>query len=248
MTCTTHFLLLSSPMIAIGLQAMLQRWPDGYSAGCSDTDPEQIMLQARTWQPDVSIVDADHLSIGALLETLGRERIKALGSLLILTAHPRESELFQAMYYGAMAYLSAYSEPGLLLSAIEAMRQGTRLFTSDILTDPVLLQRTQSARACRQVLEQQQALLAAHPEPVPNCLKEVERQMLLLVASGRGNKEIAVTLGLSLNWLRERFTDLYAKLKVRNRTEAVVLALRYGWIALDAVPSHKRRIEQEAAS
>ena len=156
-----------------------------------------------------------------------------MGKLLILTAHPNEEELFLAMRYGVMGYLSSYSELETLLCAINAVRQEHFLVTSDVLSDPVLLRRKQMAS--RKAL---QAPPVAQ-EPVPNGLKEQEQQLLVLAASGKTNKEIAALLGWTPERVRRWFTTIYAKLQVSSRTEAVVLAMRHRWIAADTIRSQK---------
>ena len=238
-TAEMRLLLLTSPMVGVGLSTLLcQRWKESHTWLCSCSDPKQISLKARQWQPDVTLLDADHLPLMQFIGSLGREQIRELGNILILTAQPSEQELFQAMRYGAIAYLSAFLEPDLLLSAIEAVHQGRRIFDSDVLCDPILLGRRQKAEGSRQALEKQLSSTFAQ-QPVPNCLTEEEQQMLLLTASGRANKELAATLGLSLEGVKRRFTAMYAKLNVFSRTEAVVLAMRYGWISVDAMLNKK---------
>jgi DNA-binding NarL/FixJ family response regulator len=232
-------LLLTPPILGAGLSTLLQQgFPQSQIKLCSCTDLDQ--LGSLTRQLDLTLLDADHLAVVPFLERLGEAWVKHLGRLLVLTAHPSEEELFACAKWGMRAYLSAFVEPEQLLAAVEAVFQGSFLLNSEILRDPVLRRLRQRAEACLQEACREVALPTEAPpsspkrDPLPNPLKERQKQMLLLAAQGRSNQEIAALVGLTTRGMEQRFTTIYARLQVPNRTAAVVQAWRQGWIALDA--------------
>ena len=146
--------------------------------------------------------------------------------------------MFVALRYGARAYFSSYSDAQTLLSAIEAGHQGRCLVSSEILRDPLLLRRG-AHMARRQALAKR--VLAAREDAAPPIIQASlpdgfgaqEREVLLLVARGKTNKEIATLTGLSDLGVKMCLTRIFSLLRVSGRTEAVVQAWRLGWISLE---------------
>jgi DNA-binding NarL/FixJ family response regulator len=235
-----RILLLTSPIVGVGLSTVLSRgFPQSQIQHRLGRAPDEIASILPGFAPEATLLDADHLAVLPFFESLGPIGVKKLGALLVLTSHPCEEELFACAKWGVRAYLSAFGEPEQLLAAIEAAFQGSFLLNSEILRDPVLRRLRQRAEACLQEACREVALPTEVPpsspkrDPLPNPLKERQKQMLLLAAQGRSNQEIAALVGLTTRGMEQRFTTIYAKLQVGNRTAAVVQALRLGWIALD---------------
>jgi two-component system, NarL family, response regulator DegU len=254
-----HIVLLTSPIIGAGLRTLLQeRWPESHVLYEGSRDPNRI-ASVLIQQPNVTLLDGDHLQVISFLADLDRQRVKELGNIVILTTHPTEAELFGTLRWGAQAYLNAMLAPHQLIEAINAVSQGSFLFNSDILSDPVLLRRQQRKPVSQEVPEKlvaekqrktpsqnisERKPAAPSPQkPLPNGIQELEQKMLLLVAKGQTNKQIAACLRLSEDGVKQRFTHIFSTLEVSGRTEAVVRALRAGWISVDAMPNKK-----EAAS
>ncbi|MBX3747631.1 MAG: response regulator transcription factor [Verrucomicrobiae bacterium] len=137
-------------------------------------------------------------------------RIKELQpaiQVLMLTVFEDHDRIFRSLAAGATGYLLKQTPPDRLLESIrELHRGGTPL----------------SAQVARRVVEtfQQPA-----PAPAPaglSVLSPREQQILALLAQGRLYKEIAATLSLSLDTVRTHLRNIYAKLEVRSRTEAVM--------------------------
>ena len=76
-----------------------------------------------------------------------------------------------------------------------------------------------------------------------NPLSPRELDVLALVASGSRNREIAQTLGISEQTVKNHLSSLYHKLGVPNRTRAVTYATRHGWLVLDDAVADEHAVE-----
>ena len=71
-----RLLLLTSSIVGVGLRSVLQqRWPESQILLSLASEPKQLMPQALRWQPDVTIIDADHLAVMPLFEQLGSQGV-----------------------------------------------------------------------------------------------------------------------------------------------------------------------------
>jgi DNA-binding NarL/FixJ family response regulator len=232
-------LLLTPPILGAGLSTLLQQgFPQSQIRESQSLDPDETADLLPRFQPELTLIDADHVAVVPFLQCLGKLGVNSLGRILVLTAHPTEGELFLLCQWGVMAYLSALVSSEQLLSVIEAVREGNHLLSSAILGDSVLRRLRQRAEACLQEARCELALPTEtpqpRPDPLPNPLKEKQQQILLLAAQGYSNGEIAARLSLPKLGMKQRLSYIYGKLNVCNRTAAVVCALQNGWIALDA--------------
>jgi NarL family two-component system response regulator LiaR len=74
------------------------------------------------------------------------------------------------------------------------------------------------------------------PEGAAECLSERELGVLKLAAKGMSNKEIAVELALGVRTVQSHLSHIFDKLGVSSRTEAVLRALKEGWLSLEQIP------------
>jgi DNA-binding NarL/FixJ family response regulator len=149
-------------------------------------------------------------------------------AIIILTPSEEDEErLFQAVKVGAAAYCSRYITPGELAEAVRKVSQGEYLIRDDILAKPQL-----ANRVLKSLSE------AAEEENGPNALSTYsplssrEVEILDYIARGNSNKEIAKSLKISDQTVKNHITSILKKLAVNDRTAAVVHALRYGWIKM----------------
>ena len=168
-------------------------------------DAETALAQIPALRPDVVLMD-----IG-LPRMSGIECVRALKAqmpslpVLMLTVYDEGPFLFNSLKAGANGYLLKRTVADKLLDAIEEARQGG-----------VPLTRQMAAKIAEYF--QQQGTIVAEVET----LTRRERETLELLAQGFLYKEIADRLGISLDTVREYVRNIYAKLHVSSRTEAVV--------------------------
>lgn len=205
---------------------------------------------ARVEQPHVVVCDTSLAEPGALeLTRFFRVRMPQT-VVLFLSIMPTDEELFQAARIGAAGYYRAGIDGASLAEAIRRAARGEYLIDEVVMRQPTVASRILSE--FRQSHAGDAAPTRPTPTPgtssrqgatfaplfVPLSAREIE--ILDLVARGNSNKLIARQLGISDQTVKNHITTILRKLEVNDRTEAVVFALRNGWIRMDA-PSVARR-------
>ncbi len=127
--------------------------------------------------------------------------------------------VFEAIKAGARGYLLKDVDERELVTAIRAVHRG------DALINPSL--------AAKLLDEFRRLSRMADEVGDREGLTQGEMEVLRLVARGAGNKAIAEQLALSERTVANRLSSVYEKLHVNNRTQAALVALRRGWVALD---------------
>ncbi|MEO6991277.1 MAG: response regulator transcription factor [Candidatus Baltobacteraceae bacterium] len=178
-------------------------------AGDGVTGLDAIVSQS----PDVAVVDIGLPGMDGI-EVTRRARIAAPKTrIVIVTMHDVETEVLAALAAGADAYCTKSGEPEGIVAAVRIAAEGGAYF------DP---------RVAGIVLRNLGAATRAPATDSPLTPRETE--VLRLVAGGRGNGEIAVTLGIGLGTVKGHVRDILEKLAAADRTQAAVVALRRGLI------------------
>ena len=144
----------------------------------------------------------------------------------VIVVSPREDEekLFYAIKFGAAAYLLKDMQPEELLSVTRQVAQGQYLINDSVLSKPVVASRVlKSFRDLADEVDQE-----VEPLFIPLSVREVE--VLDYIAKGNSNKEIARAMSISDQTVKNHITSIMRKLAVNDRTQAVIYALRHGWI------------------
>ena len=185
-------------------------------------DGEEAVRLAGALKPDVAIIDINMPRRDGIEAT---EEIKALYpavAVLILTAYDDDQFIFRLLEVGAAGYLLKTIRGQELIDAVRAVHAG------DSVLHPAI---------ARKVLRRFHPTGEQLPEKKPaELLTERERQVLVLATRGLSNQEIADELYLSLRTVQTHLGNIFNKLQVGSRTEAVVHALKQGLITLDEVP------------
>src|SRR5579871_6169877 len=194
------------------------------------TDSMEIFDLARTSNPDVAVIDAG-LSSADPLEIARQVRHLAPHiAIMILTPSEDEERLFQSIKVGAAAYYSRNITPEELTDAIRRVSNGEYLINDDVLSKPQLASR---------VLKSFRELTVEEEDPsakdLYSPLSSREVEILDYIARGNSNKEIAKSLKISDQTVKNHITSILKKLSVNDRTAAVVHALRHGWIKMHDV-------------
>jgi len=182
-------------------------------------DGEQAVWLAESLRPDVLVMDVRMPGLSGLEAT---RRIKARHPeirVLILSAYEEDQYVFPLLEAGADGYLLKTAKGHELVDAIRAVHSGRKVLSPSI-TD----------RVVRHLAAGQQGHQGSK---MAEALTEREVEVLRAVAEGRSNKEIADRLCLSINTVQVHLRNIFGKLGVSSRTEAVTCALREGLIALE---------------
>jgi DNA-binding NarL/FixJ family response regulator len=214
------------PLFRVGVCATLERMGDCTIIGTS-TNTGEILELARTGTPDVALIDAG-LSAADPLEIARQIRhLAPRVAVMILTPMEDEERLFQSIKVGAAAYYLRTITPEELIDAVRRVSQGEYLINDDVLAKPQLASR---------VLKSFRELVVEDEEPetrdLYSPLSSREVEILDYIARGNSNKEIAKSLKISDQTVKNHITSILKKLSVNDRTAAVVHALRHGWIKM----------------
>lgn len=181
------------------------------------SDGEEAVALVERHEPDVAIIDIGMPGINGIEAT---RRIKATHphvGVLILTVHDDDQYVFALLEAGAAGYLLKDVEGHQLIRAVEAVHAGESVLHPAI-THKVLARLASGG--------------GSEP-PRGDDLTDREREVLRAAARGMPNKQIAGELGLSVRTVQTHLTNVFRKLGVGSRTEAVLQGLRMGWFDVD---------------
>jgi DNA-binding NarL/FixJ family response regulator len=189
-----------------GIVAILGGEPDLEIVG-EATNGAEAVEAFRQLRPDVTLMDLQMPVMGGL-EAITRIRATApKARIVVLTTYEGDVPAVRALKAGACGYLLKSSLIDELLTAIRAVHAGRRYIPADI------------AQA-----------IAIHS--AEESLSQRELAILELVAAGKANKMIAWELNVSDETVKAHLRNVFAKLGVNDRTQAVTTALKRGMIAL----------------
>ncbi|MGI8643826.1 MAG: LuxR C-terminal-related transcriptional regulator [Thermomicrobiales bacterium] len=209
-------------------------------AGCLSTDNEiDLVGSAATVEegykltdensPDVAIVGTTMPdAAGMALATEMRRRFPALATIVV-AASESDDELFSAIRAGAAAYCGKDVPEDELLSLVKRAATGEYVINEQLLDKPYV-----AARVLEQFRSNTGSDQAAASPFAP--LTDRELEILRKVSDGMTNAEIGFALGISAQTVKNHVTSILRKLAVNDRTQAVVTALRRGWLSIDEEP------------
>lgn len=194
-----------------GLRALLKLLPEVEVVG-EAADGDEAVGQTTALQPDVVLMDLHMPGRGGLAATEEILRASPHVAVLMLTMVEDDESLAAALRVGARGYVLKGADRVELGRAIRAVRNGEAIFS------PAMAQRLAGFFS-----QPQRPAAPAFPE-----LSEREREVLALVGRGLSNGEIAARLFISGKTVRNHITNIFAKLGVSERSEAIARARAAG--------------------
>jgi DNA-binding NarL/FixJ family response regulator len=180
----------------------------------------------RTAKPDVALLDVNLPGMNGQQVTRQIVQEKIQTRVVLVTAYDDLEQVLHAMRAGAAAYCSKDIAPENLAKVIRHVAEGNFVIGDQILNQHEIEQWLES------YIEGIQRSYSDPGEPFYP-LSGREMEVLLYVTQGMSNKEIANTLGISHQTVKNHVTSILRKLSVEDRTQAAVYALRRGWVRLD---------------
>jgi DNA-binding NarL/FixJ family response regulator len=214
------------PLFRQGICSTLEQMGDCVILGTC-TDAAEVLELVRTGNPDVAIIDAGLTATDALEIARQMRHLAPRMAIIILTPSDDEERLFQSIKVGAAAYYARNITPEDLVDAVRRVSRGEYLINDDVLSKPQLASRVLKSFRELAVEEEDTATKDLYS---PLSSREVE--ILDYIARGNSNKEIAKSLKISDQTVKNHITSILKKLSVNDRTAAVVHALRHGWIKM----------------
>jgi two-component system, NarL family, response regulator LiaR len=209
-------------MLRQGTAELLRREADIEVVGEAVNGEEAISL-ANLTQPDIVVMDIRMPVLSGIEATrIIRESLPQV-QVLVLTAHDDDQYIFSLLQAGASGYLLKTAPVSELVKAIRQVQAGESPLDPAI-ARKVVVRMSGSSPAGPAPAEDGQTLEALTPR---------ELEVLQLLAQGLSNRNIAEALFISDRTVQAHLTSIFAKTQVSSRLEAVLNAIRRGWLTLD---------------
>lgn len=185
-------------------------------------DGEEAVRLASDVKPDVAIIDIAMPKVDGIEATRQIKRLFPSITVLVLTAYDDDQFVFSLLEAGAAGYLLKSVRGRELVDAVRAVYAGESVLHPSI---------------ARKVLNR----FVPSPgktadQKLIEVLSEREMEVLRLAAKGLSNQDIASELCLSIRTVQGHLGHIFNKLQCSSRTEAVVRAVKEGWVTLDDLP------------
>ena len=181
-------------------------------------DGEEAVQLATSHRPDVAIMDIAMPKLNGIEATRQIKALHPATAVLVLTAYDDDQYVFALLEAGAAGYLLKDVHATELIRAIRAVHAGESVLHPAIARKVINRFAQPADRRLEESLEQ---------------LTERELEVLKLAAKGMTNRQIASELVISVRTVQVHLSNVFGKIGVGSRTEAVLHALRQGWITLE---------------
>ncbi len=195
------------PTFRMGLAALIDSQP-GMAVVAQFSSGEEVLSAYQPGSASVILMDLRLGGMGGVETIMGLLARDAEAKVIVLTTYDADEDVFRAMQTGARSYLLKDMSTEEIAGTIRAVHQGRTE------VPPRIAERL-AARAQRQALSPR------------------EQEVLQLLVRGRSNKEIGAQLFISEETVKSHLKTLFAKLKVRDRTDAAISAVRHGIVHLE---------------
>jgi len=203
-----------------GTRELVQHEPDMEVVGEASDGEEAIQLTAKL-RPDVVIMDIAMPKLNGIEATKQIKELYPATAVLVLTAYDDDQYIFALLEAGAAGYLLKNVRGRELIDAIRAVYAGESVLHPAI---------------TRKVIESFMPAGKPAERRIAEPLSEREMEVVKLAGRGMSNKDIAEELSLSVRTVQAHLGNIFNKLGVGSRTEAVLYALKKGWVALEDLP------------
>lgn len=199
-------------MVRRGIAMTLTAEPDMQVVGQAASGRAAIDLVLAE-RPDVLLLDIQMPDMGGIEAAATIRAAAPAVAVLILSSYSDDARVYAALRAGVGGYLLKELSAADLVAAVRGAARG----------EPQL-----HPKIARKLMGR----MAPPDDPISQ-LSPREREVLRLVAAGRSNKEIGVDLGLSENTVKTYIREILSRLDVADRTQAALIAVRYGLVDPD---------------
>ena len=175
--------------------------------------------------PDVILMDLGLPAPNGIETTQRIKRELPHTGVIVLAANDDEDQLFDAIKAGAAAYVLKDIDPSDLIAIIRRVRSGEYLINDKVFAKPAV-----ASRVLKEFREL--AVYGSDAQPIFAPLSPREVEILDNIAQGMTNKQVAYALTISEQTVKNHMSSILRKLSVNDRTQAVVYAMRQGWIKI----------------
>src|ERR671913_2409343 len=196
-----------------GLSGLVDMLPETEVVGVA-YDGEEAVELSRKEEPDVVLMDISMPKMDGISATREIKALLPRTAVVILTGHEEDEHVFEGIKAGAQGYLLKDSEPEDLSRAIHTVYAGNTIVAPDLAQK--MLNTFEGGRP--------------GGAPLAPPLTERELEVIKALAQGMSDRQIANALGISEKTVRNHTSNIYRKLHIFDRTQAVIYAVREGVI------------------
>jgi NarL family two-component system response regulator LiaR len=208
------------PLLREALCQVFSNQKDMEIIGQAGSGEEAIDLASQL-KPDILVMDIMMPKFDGLEASRQIKKITPNTAILILTAYDDDNYVLGLLEAGATGYLMKSAKGQDLVEAVRAVRAGESVLHPKII---------------EKLLKQAMAKPTETVEPkIKDLLSDREMEMLKLLATGMSNKEIAEKLCLSLRTVKAHMSNIFTKMNVASRSEALVESLKKGLLTLEDI-------------
>jgi DNA-binding NarL/FixJ family response regulator len=200
------------PLFRKGLRALLTYQPDFDVVG-EATSGADVIAQAAELQPDVILMDLQMPGGSGIAATREILRNSPNARVLVVTLFEDDDSVFAALQAGARGYVLKDADEDEILRAIRAVGHGEAIFSPSI---------------AKRLMDFFASPHSTVPREIFPSLTEREREVLSLIARGSSNASIAEQLSLSIKTVGNYVSNIFGKLQVADRAQAIVRAREAG--------------------
>jgi len=194
------------PLLREGIAALISAEPD-LEVAAEASNGREALAQYKLKQPDVTLMDLQMPEMGGIEAIIAIRGESPNARIIVLTTYTGDVQVLRALKAGARGYLLKGRVNTELLEIIRAVHRGQKCISPEIAAE-----------------------LADHATEDDLSPREID--VLRLIATGNGNREIADRLSITEETVKNHVTHILAKLGANDRTHAVTIGIRRGFIQL----------------
>ena len=211
-------------LFRVGISNILSRERDFDVVGEAADGRSGLEMSGMT-SPNVVLMDLSLPAPGGLETTQRIRREYPATAVVVMAPDEDEESLFASIKAGAAAFVIKDISPDDLVSVIRRVSQGEFLINDKVFSKPAV-----ASRVLKEFREL--AVYGQEAQPIFAPLSPREVEILDNIAQGMTNKQVAYALTISEQTVKNHMSSILRKLSVNDRTQAVVYAMRQGWIRM----------------
>lgn len=211
-------------LFRVGMRQTLEQEAD-FDIVAEADDPRSAFDAAAQFDPDIVLLDLSIPAPGGIDTTQRIKREVPSVGIIALAVEEDEDQLFDAIKAGAAAFILKDIGPDDLVTIIRRVNNGEYLINDKVFARPAV-----ASRVLREFREL--AVYGQEAAPIFAPLSPREVEILDNIAKGMTNKQVAYALSISEQTVKNHMSSILRKLSVNDRTQAVVYAMKQGWIRI----------------
>jgi len=221
---TTILLVDDHALFRVGMRNILEK-EVGFEIVGEAEDTRSAFDKSVQLSPDIILMDLSLPAPGGIETTQRIKRELPSAGIIVLAVNEDEDALFDAIKAGAAAFILKDVAPDDLVAIIRRVADGEYLINDKVFAKPAV-----ASRVLKEFREL--AIYGQEAAPIFAPLSPREVEILDNIAQGMTNKQVAYALSISEQTVKNHMSSILRKLSVNDRTQAVVYAMRQGWIRM----------------